>query len=94
MRSSPQAPPDQRHTVQALTGGQLTPDDSIQMLRDALTNQQDRRHWILEHWPHIVESNEIDTGLVAPTTLAIVEPEVTNAAIDFIPEPAFTVEID
>ncbi len=54
------APADQRHVITALTSGQLTLDDTAEVLRDALAQQGDRRRWILEHWPHIVESFELD----------------------------------
>ena len=56
------APADQRHVVQALTNGQLTLGDTTEILRDALSQQGERRRWILEHWPHIVESGEVDRG--------------------------------
>ena len=54
------APADQRHVVMALTNGQLTLTDTTDLLQNALAQQGDRRHWILEHWPHIVEASEID----------------------------------
>ena len=62
------APTDQRHIVQALTSGQLTLGDTTEILRDALTQQGDRRRWILEHWPHIIESAEIDRGFEAASS--------------------------
>ena len=55
------APADQRHAIDALVGGQLSLDDTTDVLRDALAQQGDRRRWILEHWPHIVESVELDS---------------------------------
>ena len=54
------APGDQRRIVSVLAGGQLTLIDTSEILRDALSQQGDRRRWILEHWPHIVESCEVD----------------------------------
>jgi conjugative relaxase-like TrwC/TraI family protein len=57
------APADQRHIVSALTSGQLTLVDTSEILRDALSQQGDRRRWILEHWPHMVESREVDNDL-------------------------------
>lgn len=59
------APADQHHIVSALTGGQLTLVDTSEILRDALNQQGDRRLWILEHWPHIVESREVDQAFPA-----------------------------
>jgi hypothetical protein len=54
------APGDQRSTIAALVGGQLTLTDTDDLLREALSQQGDRRRWILEHWPHIVEAVELD----------------------------------
>jgi hypothetical protein len=59
------APADQRLTIAALIGGQLTLTDTDDLLRDALAQQGDRRRWILEHWPHIVEVAEVE--LAVPT---------------------------
>ncbi len=56
------APADQRHVVQALANGQLTLGDTTEVVRDALSQQGDRRRWILEHWPQIIESGEVDRG--------------------------------
>ena len=61
------APTDQRHVVQALTSGQLTLGDTTEILREALSQQSDRQRWILEHWPHIVESGEVDRGIEVAT---------------------------
>lgn len=60
------APADWRHVIADLAAGQLTLDDTAELLRDALNGQAERRAWILEHWPHVVELQEIDrtmTGL-------------------------------
>ena len=62
------APADHRHIVAALTGGQLTLIDTSEILRDALSQQGDRRRWILEHWPHIVESREVDQAFVVKSS--------------------------
>ena len=59
------APADQRSTIAALLGGQLTLADTDDLLGDALAQQGDRRRWILEHWPHIVESAELDVSVAA-----------------------------
>ena len=75
------APTDQRHVVQALTNGQLTLGDTTEILRDALSQQGERRRWILEHWPHIVESGAVDRGFAAPSI----------GFVPFDPEPALDV---
>lgn len=62
------APADQRSTITALIGGQLTLTDTDELLRNALAQQGDRRRWILEHWPHIVEASELDLVTAASTT--------------------------
>jgi conjugative relaxase-like TrwC/TraI family protein len=60
------APTDQRALVNRLqTGGALPLDDTIELLRDALAVQGERRRWILEHWPHVVEYAEITRTLTA-----------------------------
>ena len=59
------APTDQRHILTAITNGQLTLADAAELLADATAGQGDRQRWILEHWPHIVESAEVDASLVA-----------------------------
>ncbi len=57
------APADWRHVIADLAAGQLTLDDTAELLRDALNGQADRRAWILEHWPHVVELQEVDRTL-------------------------------
>jgi len=57
------APPDHRRLIDALATGQLTLDDVSQALDQALAAQGQRRDWILEHWPHIVEHAEITRTL-------------------------------
>lgn len=59
-----EAPPDWRHVIADLAAGQLTLDDTAELLRDALNGQAERRAWILEHWPHVVELQEIDRELL------------------------------
>ena len=45
-------------------------DDIAQLLTDALAAQGERRQWILEHWPHVVEYAQItdatDRDLAGP----------------------------
>ncbi len=58
------APADQQLLIARLRRGdpQLL-DDTAEVLKVALDNQHARRHWILEHWPHIVEYAEITNTL-------------------------------
>jgi conjugative relaxase-like TrwC/TraI family protein len=88
------APADQRHIVQALTSGQLAIGDTAEILRDALNQQGDRRRWILEHWPHIVESAEVDTGL--SVVAAISRPEFDQSEIGqrFNEPETFVLDLD
>lgn len=55
------APPDQRDLIARLTSDQGALP--IAELADALTTaagaQDDRRRWILTHWPHVVEAAEV-----------------------------------
>jgi conjugative relaxase-like TrwC/TraI family protein len=57
------APADGRHFIAELRSGQLTLDDTNELLLAALAEQDARRTWIVEHWPHIVEHQEITTML-------------------------------
>ncbi len=65
------APADHRGLIDQLqTGGTLPFDDVAELLTDALAVQGERRQWILEHWPHVVEYAQIvdtiDRGLAGP----------------------------
>ena len=72
------APADQQPLITRLRRGdpQLL-DDTAETLKTALETQHARRHWILEHWPHIVEYAEITNTLThqlwGPDTAAILE---------------------
>jgi hypothetical protein len=46
-----------------LRTGQLTLDDTADLVQGALDGQQARRDWILANWPHVVEYQEIDRTL-------------------------------
>jgi conjugative relaxase-like TrwC/TraI family protein len=59
------APPDCRQLIDQLQHGQLALDDVDELLRSALDQQDIRRLWILEHWPHIVEHTEIERARAA-----------------------------
>ena len=63
------APADCRHFIAELQAGQLTLDDTAEHLRELLNDQQARRDWIVEHWPHIIEYHEVKRAL------AVGEPE-------------------
>jgi hypothetical protein len=71
------APPDTHHLVTQLRDGQLSLDDTAELLQAALTQQDTRRTWIIEHWPHIVEYQELlhtdRAGAIGP---GLVEPEL------------------
>ena len=72
------APTDQQPLIVRLRRGdpQLL-DDTAEVLKAALDNQHARRHWILEHWPHIVEYAEIRNTLThqlwGPDTTTILD---------------------
>jgi len=73
------APADHRGLIDQLqTGGTLPFDDVAQLLTDALAAQGERRQWILEHWPHVVEyaqiADTIDRGLAGPDLTAALDP--------------------
>lgn len=53
------APPDQRKIIDALLHSKLTIEEKTEALRVANTSQEERRDWILGHWPHIVEHHEL-----------------------------------
>ena len=56
------APPDQRKVIDALIHSNLTIEQKTDALQAASASQEERRDWILEHWPHIVEHHEL-TGI-------------------------------
>lgn len=63
--------------AQLRDGGQLSFDDTTQLLTDALAAQDNRSRWILAHWPHIVEYAEttrtLDHGLAGIDTLPMLD---------------------
>jgi hypothetical protein len=61
------APPDHRRLIDQLKAVQLTLDDLPKTLDPALAAQDERRHWILKDWPHIVEHAEITRTLTTHT---------------------------
>jgi conjugative relaxase-like TrwC/TraI family protein len=70
------APADHTDLIARLRSGDPTLlDDTAQALADLIQDQHDRRQWILEHWPHIVEYAEItqtlDHQLWGPDTASI-----------------------
>ncbi len=86
------APADHRSLIDQLqAGGQLPFDDVAELLTDALAAQGERRRWILEHWPHVVEYAQItatlDTGSAGPDVPAVLtglstanDPRLAHAA--------------
>ncbi|MGE3446683.1 MAG: MobF family relaxase [Microbacteriaceae bacterium] len=77
------APPDLRGHIAAIqAGGMLPLADTTEMLNDALAAQGERRRWILEHWPHVVEAHQIAHAIHHGLAGADVEPlldTLTNA---------------
>lgn len=88
------APADQQPLIARVRRGdpQLL-DDTAEVLKAALDNQRwfgapvgtahARRHWILEHWPHIVEYAEITNTL----TQQLWGPDTTTILGNLVPEP-------
>jgi conjugative relaxase-like TrwC/TraI family protein len=60
-------PPDWRATIRQLQNGQLSLDDTAELLGAALEGQEARRQWILAKWPHVVEYQEINRTLTTAT---------------------------
>ena len=61
------APADWRTTIAQLRSGQLSLDDTADLLQAALDGQQARRDWIIRNWPHVVEYQEINRTLTTAT---------------------------
>ena len=60
------APADYRKLIAELRdGGQLSFEDTTELLADALAAQDVRTRWILAHWPHVVEYAEVGRGIEA-----------------------------
>jgi hypothetical protein len=68
-------------------------EDTAELLGDALAAQGDRRRWILEHWPYVVEYTQItdtlDNDLAGPDIAPLVDalaasthPHLAAAATD------------
>lgn len=75
------APADWRRVIQAIQDGQLTLDDTLDLLREAAAGQDARHAWIIRNWPHVVEHHEINRAL---DDLAVIEHEVTGqVGLDF-----------
>jgi conjugative relaxase-like TrwC/TraI family protein len=60
-------PPDWRTTISRLRTGQMSLDDTTELLQAALDGQQARRDWIIANWPHVVEYQEINRTLTTAT---------------------------
>ncbi|MCU1394483.1 MAG: conjugative relaxase, partial [Ilumatobacteraceae bacterium] len=61
------APADYRQLINELQTGQLSLDDTTDLLTEALAHQSARQNWIIEHWPHIVEYQEANRTLATGT---------------------------
>lgn len=86
------APSDQQHLIERLRSGEpRLLNDTAEALTEIVERQRERRGWILEHWPHIVEYAEVtqtlDTGLWGPdidTILDHLEPDPDSALANSI----------
>ncbi len=61
------APADWRTTIGQLRSGQLSLNDTADLLQAALDGQAARRDWIIANWPHVVEYQEINRTLTTAT---------------------------
>ncbi|MCU1392638.1 MAG: hypothetical protein JWM34_1066 [Ilumatobacteraceae bacterium] len=57
------APADHRPLIARLQTGQLSFDDTSELLTEAVARQTDRQNWIIEHWPQVVEYQEANRAL-------------------------------
>ena len=59
-----QAPPDQRKIVEDLLASpNINIADKLDALQHSNTQQAERRDWILEHWPNVIEHHQLTTIL-------------------------------
>ena len=61
------APPDARGLVHQITNGELDLYDTGELLAHAATQHDQRRRWIIDNWPHVVEYQEINRTLATGT---------------------------
>jgi hypothetical protein len=78
------APADHRQLIDRLhADGMLPLEDTAELLGYAVAAQGDRRRWILEHWPHVVEYAQITrtltNGLVGPDVVPLIDTLVDSA---------------
>jgi conjugative relaxase-like TrwC/TraI family protein len=60
-------PNDQRDVITQLRADGILPFDNVaDLLSEALATRDDRRRWILEYWPHIVEYAEVRQAIETP----------------------------
>ncbi|MDP9332194.1 MAG: AAA family ATPase, partial [Actinomycetota bacterium] len=64
------APPDQRRIIADLCSRTLATTELHAELAAVAGTQTERRNWILEHWPHIVELEQINRLLASRDLLA------------------------
>jgi conjugative relaxase-like TrwC/TraI family protein len=72
------APADQRDLISRLSDtDQASLLDTTELLAAALETQGERRDWILEHWPHVIEHHQVrtavDAGHHAPDLAALAD---------------------
>jgi hypothetical protein len=71
-------PADHRGLIDRLqAGGMLPLEDTTELLRDAFAAQGERRRWILEHWPHVVEYAQITRTVAHGVAGADIPPVLT-----------------
>ena len=76
------APPDLRHHISTLRASRPADADLDEMLQIAITGQGDRRRWILEHWPHVVEAAQVTRALADGDAAVDAEPPVHDVTDD------------
>jgi conjugative relaxase-like TrwC/TraI family protein len=89
------APPDQSRIIEDLRAGVLTSSDLHAELAAAARSQEGRNTWILEHWPHLVELEQIDLLLADSDLLAhwpTPTPDAVSQALGVLARHAPTVE--
>ncbi len=74
------APPDCRHLIDGLLGGNVDPAHLHDALVHAHEAQTARREWILTNWPHVVERQQL-SELIAKTDPMAHWPQSTTEAV-------------
>ena len=76
-------PADHRALIEQLRQGATLPlEDTTLLLQEALDQHGERRQWILEHWPHVVEyaqiTHTLDHGLAGPDPTPLIAALATS----------------